>query len=266
MRLRRLTLQNYRNAALVQCAFEGRLQFFIGGNGQGKTNLLEAVGCLTALRSFRTSDNRHLIAHGQAEAAIACTVEHERFGETTVTVKLRADGKEVWTDHERVTRLADYLGRFPTVVFSSQDQQLIRGAPTGRRRWLDLTLAAMDAGYLKTLQTYHRALAERNALLKRGQAAPMRRRNWRHSNRRSRRRRPISAPVARKACGHSARRSLAPMRASPKRSSSSSRTNPTGSMEATRRRGACCSKRRVRAMPNFEQPCPDRIAMTSSVQ
>ena len=109
MRLRRLTLQNYRNAALVQCAFEGRLQFFIGGNGQGKTNLLEAVGCLTALRSFRTSDNRHLIAHGQAEAAIACTVEHERFGETTVTVKLRADGKEVWTDHERVTRLADHL-------------------------------------------------------------------------------------------------------------------------------------------------------------
>jgi DNA replication and repair protein RecF len=170
MRLRRLTLQNYRNAALVQCAFEGRLQFFIGGNGQGKTNLLEAVGCLTALRSFRTSDNRHLIAHGQAEAAIACTVEHERFGETTVTVKLRADGKEVWTDHERVTRLADYLGRFPTVVFSSQDQQLIRGAPAGRRRWLDLTLAAMDAGYLKTLQTYHRALAERNALLKRGLA------------------------------------------------------------------------------------------------
>lgn len=168
MLIRRLTLQNYRNVALAQCAFDGRLQFFVGGNGQGKTNLLEAVGCLTALRSFRTSDNRHLIAHGQPEAAIACTIEHERLGETTVTLKLRPDGKEVWTDHERVTRLADFLGKFPTVVFSSQDQQLIRGAPAGRRRWLDLTLAAMDAGYLKTLQTYHRALAERNALLKRG--------------------------------------------------------------------------------------------------
>jgi DNA replication and repair protein RecF len=111
-----------------------------------------------------------LIAHGQPEAAIACTLEHERYGETTVTIKLRADGKEAWTDKERVTRLADYLGHFPTVVFTSQDLQLIRGAPAARRRWLDLTLAAMDADYLRVLQTYHRALAERNALLKRGLA------------------------------------------------------------------------------------------------
>jgi DNA replication and repair protein RecF len=67
-----------------------------------------------------------------------------------------------------VTRLADHLGKCPTVVFSSQDLQLVRGSPAGRRRWLDLTLAAMDAGYLRALQTFTRALAERNALLKRG--------------------------------------------------------------------------------------------------
>jgi DNA replication and repair protein RecF len=170
MRLHRLTLQNFRNISLTQLALTGRLQFFVGANGQGKTNLLEAVGCLTALRSFRTADQKLLIAHGQPEAAIACTLEHERYGETTVTIKLRADGKEAWTDKERVTRLADYLGHFPTVVFTSQDLQLIRGAPAARRRWLDLTLAAMDADYLRVLQTYHRALAERNALLKRGLA------------------------------------------------------------------------------------------------
>jgi DNA replication and repair protein RecF len=69
-----------------------------------------------------------------------------------------------------VTRVGEYLGRFPTVVFSSQDQQLIRGSPSLRRRWLDLTLAAMDGGYLRALQQYHRALTERNALLKRGTA------------------------------------------------------------------------------------------------
>jgi DNA replication and repair protein RecF len=65
---------------------------------------------------------------------------------------------------------SDYLGKFPTVVFSAQDLQLVRGAPAGRRRWLDLTLAAMDAGYLRALQTFSRALAERNALLKSGRA------------------------------------------------------------------------------------------------
>jgi DNA replication and repair protein RecF len=63
------------------------------------------------------------------------------------------------------------LGRFPTVVFSSQDLQLVRGAPALRRRWLDLTLASIDAHYLRTLQVFTRALAGRNALLKRGDAS-----------------------------------------------------------------------------------------------
>jgi DNA replication and repair protein RecF len=71
-------------------------------------------------------------------------------------------------DDEKVSRLGDFLGQFPSVVFSSQDLQLLRGAPGGRRRWLDLTLSAMDRGYLTSLQTYHRGLAERNALLKAG--------------------------------------------------------------------------------------------------
>jgi len=150
----------------------GRQQFFVGANGQGKTNLLEAVGFLTALRSFRTTDNRVLIGHGATEAAIVCTLEHERLGETVVTIKLRPDSKDVWLDQTRVARLSEYVGRFPTVIFSSQDIQLVRGAPSLRRRWLDLTLAAMDAAYLQTLQTYARALAERNALLKRGRGDP----------------------------------------------------------------------------------------------
>ena len=77
MRLRRLTLQNFRNIPLTQLALTGRRQFFVGANGQGKTNLLVAVGCLTALRSFRTADPKLLIAHGQPEAAIACTLEHD---------------------------------------------------------------------------------------------------------------------------------------------------------------------------------------------
>ncbi len=168
MRLRRITLQHFRNIAFAELAFDGPRQFFTGANGQGKTNLLEAAGLVTALRSFRAGDSRLLIAHGQAEAAIACELEHERLGVTRVVIRLRADGKEVACDGERVTRLGDYLGRFPTVVFSSQDLQLVRGAPAPRRRWLDLTLAAMDADYLVALQAYHRALAERNSLLKLG--------------------------------------------------------------------------------------------------
>ena len=171
MRLRRITLQHFRNIPLAELAFEGRQQFFVGANGQGKTNLLEAAGFVSALRSFRTTDARVLIAHGQNEAALACEFEHERFGVTKLVIKLRTGGKEVWCDGEKMTRLGDYLGRFPTVVFSSQDQQLVRGAPGVWRRWMDFTLAAMDTGYLRALQRYHKALVERNALLKRGAGA-----------------------------------------------------------------------------------------------
>jgi len=167
MILRKLTLTDFRNVPLAALAFSGRRQFFAGANGQGKSNLLEAVGFLTALRSFRTTDSRHLIRHDRTEAGIACDLERENAGSERLTVKVRRDGKELWCDERRVTRLADHVGRYPTVVFSSQDLQLIRGAPALRRRWLDLTLASMDPDYLSALQAYSRALAGRNSLLRR---------------------------------------------------------------------------------------------------
>lgn len=168
MLLRQLTLQNFRNIPWAKLALQGRQTFLLGANGQGKTNLLEAAGFITALRSFRATDAKLLIAREKREAGLVCVVDHEQRGETELTIKLKPEGRELWCDRERVTKLADHLGRFPTVVFSSQDMLLVRGAPAARRRWLDLTLSAMDADYLRTLQTYHRALAGRNSLLKRG--------------------------------------------------------------------------------------------------
>ena len=128
MRIRKITLRHFRNVGFATLELAGRQQFLVGANGQGKTNLLEAAGFLTALRSFRAADPKPLIGHGQNVAAIAADLDHERQGATQVTVKLRRDGKELWCDQARVTRLADHLGKFPTVVFSSQDLLLVRGA------------------------------------------------------------------------------------------------------------------------------------------
>lgn len=166
MRLRHLAAQHYRNLALVSLDFAGDCTAFVGANAQGKTNLLEAIGLLTALRSFRQSDGRLLVAQGRSEAALFFRLAHERRGTTEVTVRLRPDGKEVTVDGERLTRLGDFIGRFPTVVFSSPDLQLVRGGPGLRRRFLDLALAAVDPAYFEALQRYQRALAGRNALLK----------------------------------------------------------------------------------------------------
>jgi len=180
MRLRSITLQDFRNISFARLEFRGRQSFLIGPNGQGKTNLLEAAGFITALRSFRTREARHLIATGAREAAIRCEVQREDAGKVgeensggdietvALLIKLRAEGRELWRDGDRVGRLGEHLGQFPIVVFSSQDMALLRGAPALRRRWLDLTIAAVDAEYLKLLQGYHRALASRNSLLKTG--------------------------------------------------------------------------------------------------
>ena len=174
MHLRRLALQHFRNVAWAELALPATGAALVGANAQGKTNLLEAVGLLTALRSFRQGDNRLLIAHGQPEAALRFELEHERLGATVVTLRLQPEGKEVEVDGTKVVRFGDFLGKFPTVLFSSQDNQLIRGSPSARRRWLDLVLAAMDANYLDVLQRYHRALDGRNRLLKeRAEAAQL---------------------------------------------------------------------------------------------
>jgi len=170
MRLRSLSLQHFRNIAFAQLDFSGCRQFFVGANGQGKTNLVEAVGLLTALRSFRGVEAGHLVRNGQSEAGLAFTLDHETQGDTQVRLSLRGSGKDLNVDGERIVRLGDFLGRFPAVVFSSLDLQLLRGSPGGRRRWLDLTLSAGSSDYLRCLQTYHKGLAERAALLRRGGA------------------------------------------------------------------------------------------------
>ncbi len=168
MRFAKVTLQNFRNLPLAKVALTGRRTFLCGPNGQGKTNFLEAVGYVTALRSFRGAEPRALLALGKSNAGMGFEIEHEQFSTSRVTVELSGDGREVQWEQGKVARLADFIGKFPTVVFSSQDSQFTRGAPATRRRWLDLTLAAMDVGYLAELQSYHRALSERNVLLRQG--------------------------------------------------------------------------------------------------
>lgn len=166
MKLRRLRVQDFRNIASATLEFPGERVFFIGANGQGKTNVLEGIGYVSALRAFRPGDNRVLIREGATEAALAFHFDHERLGASDVVVKVRSRGKQAEFDGTPVRRLAEFIGRFPTVLFASEDIHLVRGAPALRRRWLDLHLASLDAAYLTVLQSYHRAVDARNRLLK----------------------------------------------------------------------------------------------------
>ncbi len=172
MILREIALQDFRNIERARLDFQGGRHFFFGSNGQGKTNLLESIAYLTALRSFRTADNRLLVRDGSPGAAVSYFLEHESFGGSRIILRIASSGaREVHWEGEKVERLGDIIGKFPAVVFTSGDIQLVRGAPGIRRRWADLVFSATDPGYFLALQQYHRSLAARNALLKRRASA-----------------------------------------------------------------------------------------------
>ena len=171
MQLSRVRLQNYRNISLVDLSFEGGTQFFSGANAQGKTNLLEGIGLISALRSFRTQDIDTLIMQGSREARLMYNIEDQNLGPTEIAVTLKKKGKEIQVDGEKITRFRDFIGSFPTVILSSQDIQLLRGAPGIRRQWLNLVLASSSHTYYDVLKDYHRLLLERNSLLKKPDAA-----------------------------------------------------------------------------------------------
>lgn len=168
MRLLKLNLENFRNITFAALDFGEMSHFFLGANGQGKTNLLEAIGLVSALRSFRTQDTQHLIRNDAPQARLLFEFEHELEGKAQIELTLDPFSKTCMLHGEKVRNMADFIGLFPTVVLSSEDIQLLRGAPQLRRRWIDMTLSAMDQAYFTTLRRYHRVLKERNSLLRRG--------------------------------------------------------------------------------------------------
>ncbi len=166
MRIRSLHLQDFRNFVSARLETDYPAVFIQGTNGQGKTNALEAMALIAALRSFRSSNQRALIRWGASEARIRVEVDHDVQGDTELSMTLRSGSKAVTVDGEVVERLTGFLGLFPVVAFSSQDIQILRGSPQGRRQFMDLSFSMVDAAYLDALRRYHRALKERNRLLK----------------------------------------------------------------------------------------------------
>ena len=167
MRLRTLNVENLRNVASAQLRIDGADTYFLGANAQGKTNLLEGIGLLTAARSFRTQNSALLVRSGTELARLYYEVEQATEGESTVLIEVAKSGRKcIEVDGERERTLADFIGRFPCITMTADDVQLIRCGPGLRRRWLDLTLASIEAAYFQPLTRYHRALKDRNRLLK----------------------------------------------------------------------------------------------------
>lgn len=141
-----------------------------GNNGVGKTNLLDAVYYTCFTRSYFTKSDALIPRSGSTgfrlEAHMLCEGKAHQ-----VTAVLRETGrKEIRVDDELITRLSQYIGRFPAVMVCPDDTLLITGASDERRHYLDLLFSQLDPEYLQWLQQYHKLLQFRNSYLK--QTAP----------------------------------------------------------------------------------------------
>src|SRR4051812_29391539 len=138
----------------------------IGDNGQGKTNLLEAIYYLQILRSVRGARDQDLVRFGAEGFHIGARAETGAAHEIGVGFERAGKRKRVRLDGAIPERLSDALGAVPSVMFSPDDVELISGAPNARRRYLDIMLALTTRGYLGALQRYRAALTRRNAALR----------------------------------------------------------------------------------------------------
>lgn len=165
MRLQQLAVSNFRNITAARIEPGERFNLLHGLNGQGKTNLLEAIHLLGSPRSFRTSRLPELIRHGEARAQVQGAVESNGM-QNQLRLLLEAGGRRAEIDGKAVQRASDLHGRLNTVVFSPDDTGMVRMGPESRRRYLDRAVYMGDLGYLHCWHDYQRILKQRNVLLK----------------------------------------------------------------------------------------------------
>ena len=162
----RLAVRDFRNLAPMDIALPADGLALVGENGHGKTNFLEAIYYLQILRSFRGARDVDLVHFGAAGFHVAATLGSSAARELSVGFHRQTRRKKAMVDGGEPLKLADAIGAFPAVIFSPSDAELVAGAPSERRRFLDVMLSLTSRSYLSALQRYRAALARRNAALR----------------------------------------------------------------------------------------------------
>jgi DNA replication and repair protein RecF len=166
MRIALLKLQNFRNYKNAEFSFSPQINVFWGNNGQGKTNLLEAIHVLSTGRSFRTHRLQDMVLQGETYFYIEAQFIKD---DIVQSLKIYYDNsaRKVIYNETVYPHFSSLLGILPSVLLSPDDLVLINGSPAERRRFLDLHIAQIDPLYLFYLSRYYKAMKQRNELLRR---------------------------------------------------------------------------------------------------
>lgn len=161
-----LDLHHFRNYTRLKIEFSPRMNFIWGGNGQGKTNLVEALYYLCNLDSFRTHKILPLLQEKNEFALLKSSVErnHVLF---SVQINLFKKGKKVLLNQKFSRKASEHIFSFFSLAFTPEDIPLFRAHPYERRRFFDRTLSFVDASYFSDIQELNQVLEQKNALLKR---------------------------------------------------------------------------------------------------
>ena len=180
MILQSLNILNYRNIREASLEFSPKLNCFVGLNGQGKTNVLDAIYLLSFTKSAYTSQDSLNITHGEDMAMVQGNYKPTpdpslKGGEDSFTISCglrRGVKKQFRKDKKDYQRLIDHIGLLPLVMISPSDQQLIDEGSDERRRFMDVVIGQRNRKFLDCLATYNALLKQRNALLKQLQTPP----------------------------------------------------------------------------------------------
>jgi DNA replication and repair protein RecF len=166
MHVTHLSLADFRSYRSVDLALESGVTALIGPNGQGKTNLVEAIGYVASHSSHRVSSDAPLIRSGASRAIVRCAVAKD---DRTAIIELEivpGGSNRARVNRSALTRPREALGILRTVLFAPEDLAVVKGDPDGRRRFLDELLVARAPRFAGVRSDYDRVLRQRNALLK----------------------------------------------------------------------------------------------------
>lgn len=166
MHLQRLYLHDFKSYAEAELEFCPRINCFVGNNGSGKTNLLDAIHYLSFSKSYFGSADKDNIRHGQEAFSINGQYQGEEGKFTVNLVHRKGSRKSLQFNQKEYERFSDHVGKIPLIMISPQDQELIYGGSELRRKFLDTVISQFNRPYLEKLILYNKALDQRNRLLK----------------------------------------------------------------------------------------------------